>query len=79
VPGPACLRVGNAVHHWQEGLLVVFDGSIEQEARNEAGATRVVLLFDVWRPELTPEEHEQAAALIGSITDFTGETVARED
>lgn len=78
VPGPAWLRVGNEVHHWQEGRLVVFDDSIEHEAKNEADETRVVLLFDFWRPEITLEEREQIAALIGAISDYTGEAVAKE-
>ena len=67
VPGPAWLRVGARRHDWRCGELVVFDDSFEHEARNEASETRVVLLFDVWRPELTPEERDQVARLLGSI------------
>lgn len=78
VPGPAWLRVGNETHHWQEGRLVVFDDSIEHEAKNEADETRVVLLFDFWRPEITLREREQIATLIGVISDHTGDSVARE-
>lgn len=78
VPGPAWLRVGNEVHHWQEGRLVVFDDSIEHEAKNEADETRVVLLFDFWRPEITLEERQQISALIGAISEYTDEAIARE-
>lgn len=78
VPGPAWLRVGSDIHHWQEGRLVVFDDSIEHEAKNEADQTRVVLLFDFWRPEITLEEREQIAVLLSAISDYTGEAVARE-
>lgn len=67
VPGPAWLRVGAKRHYWREGELVVFDDSIEHEAKNEASETRVVLLFDVWRPELTPEERDQVTRLLASI------------
>lgn len=78
VPGPAWLRVGNEVHHWQEGRLVVFDDSIEHEAKNEADETRVVLLFDFWRPEITPREREQIAVLMEAISDYTGDASLRE-
>jgi len=67
VPGPAWLRVGAKRHDWREGELVVFDDSIEHEAKNEASETRVVLLFDIWRPELTAEERDQVTRLLGSI------------
>lgn len=78
VPGPAWLRVGNEVHHWQEGKLVVFDDSIEHEAKNEANETRVVLLFDFWRPEITLPERQQISDLISAIAEYSGEEIARE-
>lgn len=68
VPGPAWLRVGSKVHHWQEGKVVIFDDTIEHEAKNESDRTRVVLLFDIWRPELTEQERREVSALLGSIT-----------
>lgn len=79
VPGPAWLRVGNELHHWQEGKLVVFDDSIEHEAKNEASEERVVLLFDFWRPEITPSERDQIAALIGAIVEYSGDAAMREN
>jgi len=78
VPGRAWLRVGSQTHDWQEGTLVVFDDSIEHEAKNEADETRVVLLFDFWRPEITPDERALIATLVSAISDFTGSAVARE-
>lgn len=78
VPGRAWLRVGSEVHYWQEGKLVVFDDSIEHEAKNEASQERVVLLFDFWRPEITLPEQEQIAALIGAIIEYSGEAAMRE-
>ena len=67
VPGPAWLRVGSRVHHWQEGRAVIFDDTIEHEAKNEADRTRIVLLFDIWRPELTDQERREVSALLGNI------------
>ena len=72
VPGPAWLRVGNETRQWQEGKLVIFDDSIEHEAMNEADQTRVVLLFDIWRPELSLQEREEVARLFGAISSYGG-------
>jgi aspartate beta-hydroxylase len=67
VPGPAWLRVGSKRHYWREGELLVFDDSFEHEALNEASETRVVLLFEVWRPELSDAERDQVTRLLASI------------
>lgn len=74
VPGPAWLRVGSETRQWQEGKLLIFDDSIEHEAMNEAEQTRVVLLFDIWRPELTLQERDEVARLFGAMSDFGGES-----
>ena len=71
VPGPAWLRVGSETHHWQEGRMVIFDDTIEHEAKNEADETRIVLLFDVWRPELSDQERREVATLLGAIDSFS--------
>lgn len=56
VPGKSKLRVGNETHEWVEGKVVVFDDTIEHEAWNHANDDRFVLLFDIWRPEITERE-----------------------
>ena len=75
VPGPAWLRVGSETHHWQEGKVCIFDDSVEHEAKNEAGETRVVLLFDIWRPELSAKEREEVAKFLGAISTYSGEKI----
>lgn len=67
---PGCgFRVGNDTRSWEEGRLLVFDDSIEHEAWNEGDRDRVVLIFDVWRPELTEQERREVAALFAGPTD----------
>jgi aspartyl/asparaginyl beta-hydroxylase (cupin superfamily) len=62
---PACgFRVGNEVREWTEGKLLVFDDTIEHEAWNESDEDRVVLIFDICRPELSEREQEEVAALL---------------
>jgi aspartyl/asparaginyl beta-hydroxylase (cupin superfamily) len=61
---PGCrFRVGNEIREWEVGKLMIFDDTIEHEAWNDSGEDRVVLIFDIWRPELTEEERAQLLAL----------------
>lgn len=73
IPEKCGFRVGNDVRGWNEGELLVFDDTIEHEAWNESNALRVVLIFDVWRPELSDEERALVAALFESIDAFGGQ------
>ena len=70
VPDGCGLRVGNEVRQWQEGKLLVFDDSIEHEAWNRSDEIRVILLFDIWRPELSHEERTLVSTMLTSIDRF---------
>lgn len=63
VPDGCGLRVGSQSHVWHEGKVCVFDDSIEHEAWNDSEALRVVLIFDVWHPDLSAEEQQALSAL----------------
>jgi len=53
----ACgIRVGGETRAWSEPL--VFDDSYEHATWNETGGDRVVLLLDLWHPELSAMERE---------------------
>ena len=68
---PACsLRVGNESREWIDGVPLVFDDSIEHEARNAGGEPRTVLLFEIWRPELSEEERAALIGIFAAISDF---------
>jgi aspartyl/asparaginyl beta-hydroxylase (cupin superfamily) len=72
VPGRCGFRVGNDVREWQVGKAWAFDDTIEHEAWNDSNQARVILLFDVWRPELTAEERELVTNLVKAIDAFDG-------
>ena len=72
VPPECALRVGNETRPWREGELVVFDDTMEHEAWNRSSELRVVLLFDIWRPELSDTERSLVAAMLESIDGFGG-------
>jgi aspartyl/asparaginyl beta-hydroxylase (cupin superfamily) len=65
---PSCkLRVGNQTRPVVPGKLMIFDDSIEHEAWNDSDAVRVVLLFEIWRPELSVAERMALTAMFESI------------
>lgn len=70
-PAGCALRVGNETRDWKRGEAIVFNDSIEHEAWNKSDRDRVVLLFSVWRPELTAEERGLVSALMVSGFGFT--------
>lgn len=67
VPEGCRLRVGNHTRPVKADRLMIFDDSIEHEAWNDSGATRVVLLFEIWRPELDDGERIALTALFDAI------------
>jgi aspartyl/asparaginyl beta-hydroxylase (cupin superfamily) len=72
VPGPCRFRVGSEVREWREGEAWLFDDTIEHEAWNTTQETRVILLFDVWRPELLDEEQKLVVSLFEAIDAHAG-------
>jgi hypothetical protein len=73
VPQGCELRVGNETRQWVEGKAWVFDDTIEHEAWNRSAETRVILLFEIWRPELTAEERMLVDAMFAAIDDHSGQ------
>ena len=72
VPQGCWFRVGAETRHWRVGEAFIFDDTIEHEAANPSDELRVVFIFDLWHPDLSPVEREAVAALIG-ISGFGSE------
>ena len=70
VPHGCRLRVGNDTRAVVAGQPMIFDDSIEHEAWNDSDETRVVLLFEIWRPELDAAERDALTALFEAIDDY---------
>ena len=71
---PGCeFRVGNESREWVEGKAWVFDDTIEHEAWNRSAETRVILLFEIWRPELSAEERALVDAMFAAIDAHSGQ------
>jgi aspartate beta-hydroxylase len=76
---PSCgLRVGNEVRTPVEGKAWVFDDTIEHEAWNSSAQTRVILLFEIWRPELSAAERKLVSAMFEAIDQHSGQATAWE-
>jgi aspartyl/asparaginyl beta-hydroxylase (cupin superfamily) len=68
---PGCgFRVGGETRQWQEGELLIFDDSVEHEAWNDGPSDRVVLIFDIWRPELSAEERHAVTTMFEVIDSY---------
>ncbi|MBA3898519.1 MAG: aspartyl/asparaginyl beta-hydroxylase domain-containing protein [Sphingomonadaceae bacterium] len=70
VPLGCGFRVGDITRKWKFGELLVFDDTVEHEAWNNSRQDRLVLIFDIWRPELTLVEREQIQALFQIVDSY---------
>ncbi|MBQ0930959.1 aspartyl/asparaginyl beta-hydroxylase domain-containing protein [Ideonella sp. 4Y16] len=56
VPANCALNVAGIEHAWKEGEVVVFDDTYSHEAWNRSDQIRVVMIFDLWHPDLSEVE-----------------------
>jgi len=70
VPEGCAITVGGEQREWREGEAMAFDDTYEHEAWNRSAATRVVLIVDVWNPNLTAAERDAVAVLAETMGDF---------
>ncbi len=72
VPEGCGFRVGNETRQWVPGQAWVFDDTIEHEAWNDSEFLRVVLIFDIWHPQLSESERAMVSATMEGLCEFTG-------
>jgi len=70
VPPNCGFRVGTQVRAWQPGTALIFDDTIEHEAWNDSDEDRVILIFDIWNPLLTPAERDLMTVATAAIAEF---------
>lgn len=51
--GGARIRVGTEWRSWEEGKVIILDSSWEHEVIHSGNDTRIVLILDIWHPELS--------------------------
>lgn len=72
VPEGCEFRVGGETRRWREGELMIFDDTIIHEASNNGASDRIVLILDIWRPELDPDERRAIVAIFEAIDAYDG-------
>ena len=64
VPEGDCgMRVGDKFAKWEVGKCLIFDDYYEHEVWNRTEVSRIVLLLDLWHPELTLDERKALDAI----------------
>jgi len=63
IPEHCGFRVGNQTKPWIPGQALVFDDTIEHEAWNNSDQLRVVMIFDIWHPDLSEAERHMITAM----------------
>nr|XP_026494708.1 aspartyl/asparaginyl beta-hydroxylase isoform X6 [Vanessa tameamea] len=57
------IRVHNETRQWRVGKTFIFDDSFEHEVWHNGTGTRIVLIVDLWHPDLTAAERRQLPAI----------------
>ncbi|XP_041975823.1 aspartyl/asparaginyl beta-hydroxylase isoform X3 [Aricia agestis] len=57
------IRVDNETKQWEVGKVLMFDDSFEHKVWHNGTGARLVLIVDVWHPDLTPQERRQLPAI----------------
>jgi aspartate beta-hydroxylase len=64
VPENCGFRVGGETRRWEPGKALVFDDMTTHEAWNDSNRARVILIADLWRPELSLAERDAVTGLM---------------
>ena len=70
IPEDCGFRVGNSTRTWNVGEAFLFDDTIEHEAWNNSSEDRFVLIFEVWRPELTEAEQRLSTRMLTAVDSY---------
>ena len=53
-----CVSLCYPFRTWTEGKFIIFDDSFEHEVWHDGDSFRLVLIVDLWHPDLTEEQKE---------------------
>lgn len=78
IPPDCGFRVGNTTREWVPGQAWVFDDTIEHEAWNNSDKLRVIMIFDIWHPQLSLAERSLITELTHAIYAFNSDSASYE-
>lgn len=67
--GDCGIRCGGQERRWTQGKVLVLDDSYVHEVWNRSSEPRVILLFDIWHPDVHPTERENINEMFGFAKD----------
>jgi aspartate beta-hydroxylase len=70
VPPDCRLSVSGREYAWREGETVLFDDTYSHEAWNRSERDRIVLIFDLWHPDLSEAERRAVGMLVEAAGDL---------
>ena len=74
-PEKCAISVNGIMRKWQEGEVIAFDDSFEHQVWHNGTLPRVVLIVDVWHPEVEGiEDRENVVKSIHALQRFTRST-----
>ena len=56
IPDGCSMRIGETQMKWQEGEIMIFDDSFEHEVWNLSSEERMILLLDIFHPDLSESQ-----------------------
>lgn len=56
IPESCAIEVGGETRAWETGRCLIFDDSFEHQAWNRSDKERIVLVVDLWHPDLSEDE-----------------------
>ena len=74
VPQGNCgMRVGDQIVKWEVGKCVVFDDYFEHEVWNDTDETRLILLIDLWHPDISGADRQ----VLSSVSQLVNHQASR--
>lgn len=61
------MKVNNVEENWQEGKIISFLDAHQHEAKNDSDEQRIILLFDVLKPEYIHQKNKICATVLCSF------------
>ncbi|KFB48520.1 aspartyl/asparaginyl beta-hydroxylase [Anopheles sinensis] len=63
VPDGTYIRVAEKTRSWENGKWLIFDDSFEHEVWHNGTTTRLVLIIDLWHPDLTESQRRSLSPI----------------
>lgn len=61
------IKVNGETRHWQQGKIIAFTDAYEHEAWNNTDKQRIILLFDILKPEYQNQKNKICGVILASL------------